>query len=176
METFTQPRELVDNPSYPEQRKKMLSSLSNDMIDAPIIDLVNGFNRLPCCFTVQCCYGHFIHDMQKNTHNFEPLPVTETIATVKYSIAYICFCIENSDAGKNLLKGLQEITHIDPENVQLCSADWFWERQVNTYALQVMPDRFKTRDRTMLDYIEALHIEKSRNTFFTRLRKLLKKT
>ena len=131
METFTIPRELVHNPRYGDQRNKMLAGLSNDMIDDPIIDIVNGFNRLPC------------------------------------------FCIDNNDAGKDLLKSLQETTFINPEDVQLCSADWFWERQVNTYALQVMPDRFKTRDSALLDYAEALHIEKTRNAFFTRLREML---
>ena len=137
METFTIPRELVHNPRYGDQRNKMLAGLSNDMIDDPIIDIVNGFNRLPCCFTVQCCYGHFTHYHQKNPHNFEPIPAAENISSVKYGLAYICFCIDN------------------------------------TYALQVMPDRFKTRDSALLDYVEALHIEKTRNAFFTRLREML---
>jgi hypothetical protein len=173
METYAAARKLVHNPDYPEQRKRMLSGLSNAMIDEPIVDIVNGFNAIPCCFTIQCCFGHFIHDKQPDPHNVEALPATDAIAAVLYCIAYICFCIENSQAGRGLLKNLQEVTHIDPENVQCCSADWFWERQVNTYALQVMPDRFKTKDKQQLDYTEALHIEKTRNAFFTHLRKLL---
>ena len=173
METYAPARKLVYNPDYPEQRKNMLSGLSNDMIDEPIVDIVNGFNAISCCFTIQCCFGHFIHDRQTYPRNVEALPAANTIATVLYCIAYICFCIENSENGRNLLKKLQEVTHIDPENVQYCSADWFWERQVNTYALQVMPDRFKTKDKQQLGYTEALHVEKTRNAFFTHLRKLL---
>ena len=175
METYAPPRKLINNPSYAEQRKKTLDGLSDKDIDDPIVNIVKGFNALSCCFTVQCCYGHFIHDYQKNPRNFEALPATEIIASVRYSIAYICYCIENSLSGRDLLNSLQLVTRIDPDNVQLCSADWFWERQVNTYALQVMPDRFKIEDKTILDYAEALHIEKTRNAFFTRLQELLGK-
>ena len=63
---------------------------------------------------------------------------------------------------------MKEITGMDPQNIQVCCADWFWERQVNSFALQVEPDRFKTKDRVMLDYSEALYIEKVRNAFFAR--------
>jgi hypothetical protein len=74
-----------------------------------------------------------------------------------------------------LLEALNEITAIDPQNIQLCCAEWFWERQVNSYALQVEPDRFKHKDTAILDYREALHIEKIRNEFFVQLRELLQK-
>ena len=40
---------------------------------------------------------------------------------------------------KRLFNALKEITIIDPENVQFCCAEWFWKRQVNSYALQVEP-------------------------------------
>lgn len=70
---------------------------------------------------------------------------------------------------------LNEITAIDPENIQFCCAEWFWKRQVNSYALQVEPDRFKYKDRVILDYREALHIEKIRNEFFVQLQELLQK-
>jgi hypothetical protein len=99
----------------------------------------------------------------------DSLPVDHT-EKVEYRIAYICFCIENSSAGRGFLKILKGITDVDPDNIQLCCADWFWERQVNTYALQVEPDRFKDRDTALLDYEEALRIEKVRNEFFARLR------
>ena len=67
------------------------------------------------------------------------------------------------------------ITAVDPENIQFFCADWFWERQVNSYALQVEPDRFKDQDRAKLDYAEALKVEKVRNEFFTSLSTLLKR-
>ena len=52
---------------------------------------------------------------------------------------------------------------------------WFWERQINSYALQVEPDRFKHEDRAILGYKEALKIENIRNEFFVQLKELLQK-
>lgn len=172
METITEPKSLVDNPNYLHQRQKTLADLTDDMIDAPIIEVVNAFNKLPCCFTLQSCYGHFMYNGQNDPHNLSPLPVTDTITDVEYRIAYVCLCIENSNPGRWLLEALSKITIIDPENVQFCCAEWFWSRQVNSYALQIEPNRFKNKDTAMLDYIEALHIEKVRNEFFVQLRAL----
>ena len=55
METFAEPKELVDNPHFQGQRQEMLAGLSDEMIDIPMIEIVKGFNRLPYCFTLQCC-------------------------------------------------------------------------------------------------------------------------
>ncbi|MDA8135703.1 MAG: hypothetical protein M0T82_13875 [Desulfobacteraceae bacterium] len=170
METFTEPKALVENPHYWEQRQKSLTGLSDGMIDGPIIELINAFNKLPYCFTLQSCYGHFIYNGRNDPHNLAPLPLTDTIARVEYRIAYIAFCIENSDLGKLLFDTLKRIADIEPENIQFCGAEWFWERQVNSYALQVEPDRFKFEDKAILDYREALKIEKVRNEFFVRLK------
>lgn len=175
METFTELKELVENPYYQSQRQKSLADLSDGVIDLPIIELINAFNQLPYCFTLQSCYGHFIYSGQNDPHNLEPLPITNTIARVEYKIAYICTCIENSDLGRGLLEDLNEITAIDPENIQFCCAEWFWKRQVNSYALQVQPDRFKHEDSAVLNYREALHIEKIRDEFFVQLQELLRK-
>jgi hypothetical protein len=175
LETFTEPKELAENPNYEEQKKKSLAGLTDVMIDLPIIEIINGFNKLPFCFTMQSCYGHFLHNGQKDPHNLDPLPVTDTIARVEYRIAYIAFCIDNCDPGRGLIESLKEITVIDPENIQFCSAEWFWERQVNSYALQVEPDRFKHKDKAILDYREALHVEKIRNECFVQLKKTLQK-
>lgn len=143
------------------------------MIDMPIIDLINWFNKLPYCFTLQSCYGHFVYNGQKDTHNLEPLPVKGAIAKVEYRIAYIAFGIENSLSGRELFESLKEITTLDPENIQFCCAEWFWKKQINSYALQVEPDRFKRKDTAIVDLKEALHIEKIRNEFFIRLYELL---
>ena len=83
--------------------------------------------------------------------------------------------MESSDLGRMLFGALKEITVIDPENIQFCCAEWFWKRQVNSYALQVEPDRFKFEDKAILDYKEALSIEKIRDEFFVRLKELLQK-
>jgi hypothetical protein len=169
VETFTEPKELAENPHYQDQRQRTLAALSDDMIDAPIVDLIKAFNELPYCFTLQSCYGHFVYKGQEDPHNLEPLPVTDTIARVEYRIAYICVCVEKSDWGRRLLRALNDVTAMDRENIQFCSAEWFWKRQINSYALQVEPERFKHRDTSVLGYREALHIERTRNKFFARL-------
>ena len=173
METFTEPKELLENPRYQDQRKKSLAGFSDDIIDAPIIGLINAFNKLPYCFTLQSCYGHFVYNGQDDPRNIKPLPVKIINAKVEYRIAYIAFCIENSALGRELLEALNEITAIDPENMQFCCAEWFWKRQVNSYALQVEPDRFKHKDTAILDYGEALQIENIRHKFFVKLQGLL---
>jgi hypothetical protein len=170
VETFTEPKKLVKNPHYPEQRKKSISKLNEAVIDGPIVEIINRFNRIPCCFTMQSCYGHFLHSGQKDPHNLEALPVSDTISEVEYRIAYIAFCIENSNSGRRLLGSLKRITMLDPENIQFCCAEWFWKHQVNSYALQVEPDRFKNEDSAILGYKEALSIEKTRNEFFSQLK------
>jgi hypothetical protein len=175
LETFTEPKELVENPHYQDQRKKILAGLTDAMIDAPIVELIKGFNKLPYCFTLQCCYGHFLYKGQKDPNNLDPLPVTNAIARVKYRIAYIAFCIDNSDSGRRLFDDLKEVTAVDPENIQFCCGEWFWKKQVNSYALQVEPDRFKHQDTASLDYKEALRIESVRQEFFVCLKELLQK-
>jgi hypothetical protein len=79
---------------------------------------------------------------------------------VAYKIAYICLYIENSELGRGLLEALIEITAIDPENIQFRCTEWFWKRQVNSYTLQVQPDRFRHEDRAILDIREALQYRK----------------
>ena len=175
METFTEPKALVENQHYQEQRQKSLAGLHDGMIDKPIIELINGFNKLPYCFTLQCCYGHFIYSDQNDLHNLEPLPLTDTIPRVEYRIAYSALCIENSDWGRMFFDALKRIADSEPENIQFCCAEWFWKKQVNSYALQVEPDRFKFEDKAILDYKEALKIEKIRNEFFVQLKELLQK-
>lgn len=175
LKTFTELKEFVENPYYQAEKQKILAALTDDMIDMPIIDLINGFNQLPYCFTLQSCYGHFVYNGQKDLHNLEPLPVIGAIDKIEYRIAYIAFCIESSAAGRELFEALQKMTCIDPENIQFCCAEWFWNQQLNSYALQIEPDRFKYQDTAILDFKEALHIEKIRNASFIRLNELLEK-
>jgi hypothetical protein len=176
LETFTELKKLSENPNYQFQKQKILYDLNDDMIDKPIIGIINGFNSLTFCFTLQSCYGHFVYDGQKDPHNLDPLPANGIITKVEYRIAYIALCIENSSSGRELFAALNEITDIDPENIQFGCAEWFWKKQINSYALQVEPDRFKFQDTATLDFKEALHIENIRNTFFVRLYKLLERT
>jgi len=174
LETFTDLKDFVDDPYFHDQRKNYLSRLDIESIDTPIVDLIRGFTKLDYCFTLQSCYGHFLHKSQKNPYNFEPLPVAKSISDVEYKIAYIALCIENSKKGRFIFQHLRNIPSIDPEYIQFGCAEWFWGRHVNSYALQVEPARYMTKDRISVDYLEARHIEKVRNSFFTQLKKLIK--
>ncbi len=172
METFTKFKHLVKNPYFHQQRGKSLNQLDINIIDAPIINLIKHFAELPSCFTLQSCYGHFLYNNQNNPKNIELLPNLDRISKVEYRIAYIALCIQNSHSGRMLLRELKKIPAIDPDYVQFGCANWFWQRQVNSYALQVEPERFKTKDKITVNFKEALHIEKIRNKFFRRLEKM----
>jgi len=170
LETFTDLKDFVANPHFNDQRQESLSQFNIDKIDPPITDLVSGFAKLPYCFTLQSCYGHFLHD-----YNIDAIPITDDILNVDYRIAYIALCIENSKSGKTLFELLRRIPETDPEYIQFGCAEWFWGRQVNSYALQVEPRRYMTKDQVRIGYQEALHVEKVRNRFFDQLNKLVKK-
>lgn len=174
METFTEFKPLVENPLYEEHRKASLSKLDINTIDAPLIEIINDFAKLPYCFTLQSCYGHFLHDDQKDSRNVEPLSRSDSVSSVKYKIAYMALCIQKSDRGKLLLQLLRKIPSTDADYVQFGCAQWFWKRQVNSYVLQVEPKRYQTKDMVVVGFQEALHIEKTRNEVFDQLKKIIK--
>ncbi len=173
METFTATKDFVHNPHYREQRRKALDKLDIDTIDKPIVQLVDSLARLPCCFTLQSCYGHFLYDGQKDPNNTQALPISAAISRVEYRIAYVALCLQNSDLGESLFQDLSGLASTNPEYIQFGCAEWFWERQVNSYVLQVEPERFKTKDRIEVGYQEALHLEKVRNEFFNELGRMI---
>jgi len=173
METFTTQKIMVENPQFQLQRQRNLVELKGVVIDTPINEHIKNFNKLSYCFTLQCCYGHFLYNSQRDTQNNEPLPISSSIAKVEYRIAYIAFCVDFCDQGRALLDSLKTITSIDNENIQFGCAEWFWKRQVNSYALQVEPDRYKFEDKAIIDYHEALKIETVRNMFFDQLMEIL---
>ncbi len=150
----------------------MLSALAPQSIDAPILDIVLGFTRLPCCFTLQSCYGHFVYAAEPEPRNLAALPA-EDVGLVRYRIAYLALCIERSPAGTRLRGALEEVPTIDPEYVQFGSPGWFWERYPNSYALQVEPERFMQKDEAVIEHHEALHVQTVRDRFFESLRELV---
>jgi hypothetical protein len=174
METFTAPRAFVENPRFDEQRLESLQKLDLSCIDPPIVDVVRSFSKLEYCFTIQSCYGHFLYPGNRVPDNIEPLPVDRAIKSVEYRIAYLTICIGDSLPGMELFNSLREIPSIDRDYIQFGSADWFWERQPNSYALQVEPVRYMAQDRCHIDFGEALHVEKIRNEFFEQVRMLLR--
>jgi len=170
LETFTQIKQFVDNPRYDEQRREIVDELDSDTIDAPIADLISGLAMLPYCFTLQSCYGHFLHGDQRNPRNTEPLPVSGHIAVVEYRLAYIALCIQNDDSGKALFDDLANVVAIDPAYVQWGCAEWFWSTYPNSYVLQVEPAGHMKKDKVSVDYREALHLEMTRDRFFSVLK------
>lgn len=172
METFAKPRRFVTDPGFDAERKQALQTLVLSEIDAPIRGLIERFSKLPCCFTLQCCFGHFVHREAPLIDNFEPLPDYE-VGAIRYRIAYLALCIKNSDSGKRLYAAMKNIQSIDPQYVQFGSPAWFWERQVNSFALQVEPARYAFQDQADVGYAEALHLQKVRNRFYQCLEDLV---
>lgn len=169
MQTFAGPRAFVDHPGFARERRNATTNLPLDALDAPIRDLIADMSSLSCAFTLQSCYGHFLHALQRDDHDLSPLPGADP-GTITYRIAYVALCIENGEKGKRLRDALASLTEVDPDFIQFGSPEWFWNRRPNSYALQVEPLRFADRDKVKLDYAEALMVEKARNRFFEALR------
>ncbi len=173
METFTPEKKLQLNPHFEQQKKQALNGLDIALVDHPLRGLSLGLNDLPFCFTLQCCYGHFVYPGQDDSHNLTALSARKVPGDVQYRLAYLALGVADTPAGQELRARLAEIKTIDPDNIQFGCAEWFWRRQINSYVLQVTPDRFKYCDRAMLNLQEALHIERVRNLFFAQLFKVL---
>ncbi len=173
MKTFSKAKALRTNPHFKAHKQRWLARLTDTVIDKPIVAIIKDLNKRADCFTLQSCYGHFIYPGQTDRYNFDSWPVTENIAQVSYRIAYLAVCIANCGTGRDFLDRLKSTTAIDPQNIQFGCADWFWQQQINSYVLQVLPERYQHQDQVQLDYREALEIEKLRNRFFEYLRSIL---
>ena len=121
METFSRVKSFVHNPAFAQEREAELGRLDFQTIDPPIMDVIKGFAELCYCFTLQSCYGHFVHAAQPQPRNLEPVPA-HNVGSLKYRIAYLAFCLENSTKGKRLRTALEHIPAIDPEYVQRLAA------------------------------------------------------
>ena len=172
METFTKAREFVANSGYAHARQKSIAALDLASIDDPLRDIVDGFASLPHCFTLQCCYGHVLCAPEQDPHNLEPMPFGFS-GSARYRIAYIAFCLENSLRGQALRQSLARLTAVDPDYVQFGSADWFWKRWPNSYALQVGPEDHMLEDEAILEPPAARRTQEVRDLFFRELRVLL---
>ncbi len=172
METFTEPRQLVATNGYVEERRAVLGDSDQSDLDGPIVDVVQAFAALPHCFTLQACYGHFLTSPGQDEHSVAAIPDGHA-GSVRYRIAYIAFCIENSDRGRAFLDRLSRISSADPAYLQLGSADWFWDQWVNSYVLQVEPEAHRFKDQMSLSAGEAVRTERARERFFAELRRVL---
>lgn len=161
----------MTNPRFAQDREAVIEALDLASIDEPIVDIVSAFTELPYCFPLQSCYGHFVCVSEKDSHTLAPIPSGYT-GSVRYRIAYIALCIENSCNGRLLLACLAKIHTLDPAYIQFGSADWFWERFLNSYILQVEPERHLSKDEAILEVKEAQHVQRVRDLFFENLRDL----
>lgn len=171
METFTVSKEFEQNPRYFQDRKNTVAALDLSSIDEPIVDIVSALAELPYCFPLQSCFGHFVCHPEQDIHTIDPIPKVYA-GPVRYRIAYIAVCIENSRYGQILRDSLEEISAIDPAFIQFGSADWFWNRFVNSYVLQVEPVAHMGKDEIILEAMETRHIQVVRDLFFEELRNL----
>ena len=140
-------------------------------VDAPIRAIITAFNKLRYCYTLQCCYGHFVHAAQSDPHNLERLS-SHDVGLVHYRIAYLALCIEDSAYGIRLRSLLEHVPEIGAGYIQFGSPKWFWEQRPNSYALQVEPERFCEHDTATIDYQEALRVQIVRDLFFKRLEEI----
>lgn len=168
METFCSAKQFVEHPNFEAARLEASKTLDLREIDVPILHLISQFAQLPYCFTLQSCYGHFQCKPDDSAHNLDPIPHIHD-GEVRYRIAYIALCIDNSERGRVFREILSSVTKIDPDYVQFGSATWFWDQCVNSYVLQVEPTAFQFMDVALLDAHEARHVENTRNRFFTEL-------
>ncbi|MBN2226574.1 MAG: hypothetical protein JW763_04355 [candidate division Zixibacteria bacterium] len=172
METYTAAKPFVDDPGFAFRRAKSLKGLDLNSIDPPIVDIIDTLSHVAHCFTLQCCWGHFVHDGQPSPHGIAPLANYADTTTVEYRIAYMAMCIQNSPAGLRFYNDLKRIVQIDSKYIQFASADWFWNQHVNSYIIQTEPDRFKTFDTAKVAVAEALHLQSIRNRMYEAIGKI----
>ena len=173
METFVEARDFVSDSHFESDRTRALDKLNLSEIDLPIVDIIKTFTDIPWCFTLQSCWGHFVHEGQPDPRGCEPLANYDDDTQIRFQLAYVAVRIKNSPQGRALHDDLRGIVNLDPSNIQFGSAEWFWKRQVNLYVVQVEPDRFKNKDRAMIGVEEALYLETLKARMFTELRKIV---
>lgn len=177
METFVEARPFAPDPEFGRDRESSIRAIRELIvrgeIDLPLVSMLQDFALVTHCYTIQSCFGHFVHEFEPDTRNIASLEAySGKVAEVEYRIAYMALCIRESDPGLRLCHDLRALTRIDPSCIQFGCAEWFWERQVNTYVIQVEPERFRNKDRIMVDLDEALHLETVRDRFMEELHRV----
>ena len=141
MQTFTAEKPLVENPDSEQQRAEHPSSFRSCPRRRKSIPRSAPFSRFmaaPHCFTIQSCYGHFVHEQEPDIRNTARLePCAGCITRVEYRLACMAFVVRNGGAGQSFLRDLRGMPALEPGNVQFGCAEWFWARQVNSCVVQV---------------------------------------
>lgn len=94
---------------------------------------------------------------------------------MQYRIAYLAFVLENNRNGHALCRDLRVLASKRPAYVQFGSAGWFWDHSVNSYQIQVAPERDTCRDSLAVTFDEALVLEKVRDMVLRELGTIAKK-
>lgn len=162
METFIDPKEMIEEAGFSEIRAEILKNLHIPDIDPPIRDIIHTFRSFPHCVTIQCCHGHLLESSVDNDRGL-------------YQIAYLALMLENSPKGREYYNRLAKIAQLDTEFIQWGSAEWFWDNQGlwNSYVIQAEPYRFRHLDRFLMNPSEAMQWHEARTMLFQELRKLL---
>lgn len=160
---------MVANPEFAAQRVAALAGLDLATLDTPIKELIAGLSQAPHCFTMQSCWGHFVLTDHVDDQDFDPPQHLDSAVHVDYRIAYVALCIDNNPTGAALLDDLQGLVSLDPAYVQFGSAEWFWQQQVNTYQVQVEPERHQYKDRVQVAMDEARHLARVRDRLYKEL-------
>ncbi len=173
METFCPPKSFVDDPNYRQRRRQALNALEVGRIDSPLRPLVRAFGDLSVCYTLQCCFGHFVHAGQPDPQNLVPLPDEPLTGPIDYRLAYVALCIQRCHQGRRLRDALSHIATIDCQYIQFGCAEWFWRRHPNSFVLQVEPKRYRHLDQVSIEDREARHIARVRDRFFRYLSRII---
>jgi hypothetical protein len=138
--------------------------------------MIQECRLIPHCFTLQCCFGHFVYDGEPDIENLVlPSSYKGTVDDVLYRLAYLAVCIQDSPRGREQYADLAALADVKPDYIQFGSADWFWDQTVNTYCIQLESDRLKNKDNGMISRAEALIIEEIRPILFNRLAAIIRK-
>lgn len=157
METFGPMRPLQADADFAQRRRLALAGLEPDSLDPEMRGPVAGLNRLPHCFTLQCCQGHILVPDQGPPAGWERRPVEPLPPRALYQLAYLALAVRSDRAGGDLLGDLAALAMGEAEFMQLGCADWFWrdQGQVNSYVVQVAPSNRQGLDWFEMDRTEA---------------------
>lgn len=172
MQTYTKARAIEVDPDFDAERDATRAGLDLDALDEPMVPLVRDLNRLPHAFTLQCCFGHFVGEGETDTHTLAPPPPTGR-KTMEYRIAYVAFCVRGDERGQAFVEAVRGLRELDPKYIQVGSADWFWNRRVNSFVIQVGPKRGRKRDTMPLDGKEIRHVSHVRTQLWRRFATLV---
>lgn len=161
MRTFDTAPPLESDLAFSINRSQSLHLLDLSVIDIPIVDTVYKYSKLECCYPVQSCWGHFDH-----AYSFwgrgAAVNCLNRGQTMRYRIAYLALCLDDSEHGAFLLELLRQVPQCVGGSVQFGSAKWFRELHNNIYVVQTAPPHCIYLDSCYIDKKEAQYIHKSR--------------